>query len=612
MTKLIKLSLLLVLLMPSTASAYDFFINDIYYFVDGKNATVTKGSSLYRDTYYSGDVIIPSTVSFKGKTYTITRIDYEAFRDCPITSVTIPKTVKTIGYSAFSDCHYLKNVTIGNSVTTIGEAAFYRCTGLTSISIPTSVKAIGDNAFACCYGLENISIPNTVTHIGGNAFNKTIWYNNQPNGLVYIGTIAYKYKGDMPNETNISLKNGTTCISSEAFMDCVGLHSIDIPNSVTEIGKRSFLNCKNLIEINIPNSVTKIDEKTFYNCVKLKNVSIPNSVTSIGKLAFSGCINLLNVVIPNSVTVIDDGAFSGCTGLESLQIAAKTIGESAFSGCIGLESVIISSSVENIDSYAFSNCINLREVYCHIRNPWQTKISGAAFYYIEPILFVPADCLMAYQENSEWKSIFNEIIEIEKAKDAHLQRLNNGDRNQSKKAIDFSKMSEEQIRELGDNYADAENYVKAAECYQRLIDNGNYKPNDLFTLSSYYLDIANTEGMDSTTINDAINKSQRYNYAVDQLVPDNVLIVYQKAKIAKFREGNIPTGAALDAYNELLSILDKKEYKSDYARFYMHAYNYMATYYYISGEHKLAKVFYQKWLEYDPDNDALRKFVEGL
>ena len=103
MTKLNKLTLLLALLMPLTASAYDFFINGMYYFIDGKNATVTKGSSIYRDTYYSGDVVIPSTVSFKGRTYTITRIDNEAFRDCPITSVSIPKTVKTIGYSAFSD-----------------------------------------------------------------------------------------------------------------------------------------------------------------------------------------------------------------------------------------------------------------------------------------------------------------------------------------------------------------------------------------------------------------------------------------------------------------------------------------------------------------------------
>ena len=612
MTKLNKLTLLLALLMPLTASAYDFFINGMYYFIDGKNATVTKGSSIYRDTYYSGDVVIPSTVSFKGRTYTITRIDNEAFRDCPITSVSIPKTVKTIGYSAFSDCHNLKNVTIGNSVTTIGDAAFFRCTGLTSITLPTSVKEIGYEAFADCYGLENISIPNAVTHIGGNAFNKTIWYNNQPNGLVYIGTIAYKYKGDMPNGTNISIKNGTTCISSEAFMDCVGLLSIDIPNSVKEIGKKSFLNCKNLIEINIPNSVTTIDEKTFYDCVKLKNVSIPNSVTSIGKLAFSGCINLLNVIIPNSVTVIDDGAFSGCTGLESLQIAAKTIGESAFSGCTGLESVIISSSVENIDSYAFSNCKNLREVYCHIRNPWQTKISGVAFYYLKPILFVPADCLMAYQENGEWKRMFKEIVEIEKAKDAQLQRLNNDDRNQSKKAIDFSTMSEEQIRVLGDNYADAENYVKAAECYQRLIDNGNYKANDLFALSNYYLGIAVTESLDDATKADALAKSQKYIDEVDKLVPHNVQIVNQKAKIAKFREGENINGAALGAYQELLSIMNEKEDKARYARYYKYAYNYLATYYYNIGDYTLAKAFYQKWLEYDPENETLRKYVESL
>ena len=180
------------------------------------------------------------------------------------------------------------------------------------------------------------------------------------------------------------------------------------------------------------------------------------------------------------------------------------------------------------------------------------------------------------------------------------------------KAIDLNPKNTDLIRNLGDSYADAENFVKAAEYYQRLVDDGNHKSNDLFTLSNYYLGIASSEGLDDATKADALAKSQKYIDEVDKLVPGNVQIVNQKAKIAKFREGDNNNGAALSAYNELLSILDCKENKSDYARYYKYAYNYLATYYFSKGDKATAKSYYQKWLEYDPENESLRKYVESM
>jgi tetratricopeptide (TPR) repeat protein len=180
------------------------------------------------------------------------------------------------------------------------------------------------------------------------------------------------------------------------------------------------------------------------------------------------------------------------------------------------------------------------------------------------------------------------------------------------KAIDLNPKNADLIRNLGDSYADAENFVKAAEYYQRLVDDGNHKSNDLFTLSNYYLGIASSEGLDAAVKADALAKSQKYIDEVDKLVPDNVQIVNQKAKIAKFREGDTNNGAALAAYNELLNILDKKEDKASYARYYKYAYNYMATYYFTKGDKATAKTYYQKWLEYDPENESLRNYVNSL
>ena len=83
------------------------------------------------------------------------------------------------------------------------------------ISYP--VTSIGDEAFCDCSGLTSVTIGNSVTEIGRRAFDETAWYNNQPDGLVYAGLVAYKYKGTMPSGTSIVLKEGMKGIVGEEF-----------------------------------------------------------------------------------------------------------------------------------------------------------------------------------------------------------------------------------------------------------------------------------------------------------------------------------------------------------------------------------------------------------
>ena len=98
------------LLCCMSVSAHDFEVDGIYYNITSqadKTVEVTCRGSYYSSYYdeYFGEVTIPELVTYSGNTYSVTSIDYEAFRDCSnLTSVEIPNSVTSIGSDAFRDC----------------------------------------------------------------------------------------------------------------------------------------------------------------------------------------------------------------------------------------------------------------------------------------------------------------------------------------------------------------------------------------------------------------------------------------------------------------------------------------------------------------------------
>ena len=188
------------------------------------------------------------------------------------TSIEIKEGTLNIAGAAFENSEYenntigLTSITFPKSLINIGEDAFYCCSGLTSVTIPESVTSIGRYAFYGCINLENFTILNSVINIGDDAFGATAWYYNQPDGVVYIEKTLYKYKGTMPDDTSIEIKEGILNIGVSAFTDCYGLKNITIPNSVTSIGEYAFIGCYDLQNVYLLGEIpVAINDDTFRN-----------------------------------------------------------------------------------------------------------------------------------------------------------------------------------------------------------------------------------------------------------------------------------------------------------------------------------------------------------
>ena len=177
--------------------------------------------------------------------------DY-AFGDCTsLTSIHLPKSVKSIGYGAFWCCKSLTSIHLPESLTSIGNEAFSFCESLTSIHLPESVKSIGDWAFFLCESLTLIHLPESINSIG-----------------------------------------------NSAFSFCESLTSIHLPESVKSIGDSAFSCCTSLTSIHLPESLTSIGNEAFSRCESLTSIHLPDSLTTIGWNAFGYCESLTTIYIP--------------------------------------------------------------------------------------------------------------------------------------------------------------------------------------------------------------------------------------------------------------------------------------------------------------------------
>ena len=322
---------------------------------------------------------------------------------------------------------WLKTRKEGNDV--IVERCSKKAKG--KVIIPNGVTTIESSAFFKCKEVTSIIIPDSVTSIWCNTFDDTAWYENQPDGMVYAGKVALRYKGDMPRNTSITLKEGTLGIADWAFDGCMNLNSITIPEGCLRIGGGAFNDCVTLTTINIPESVVSLDTAAFdgtpwlarqhepvvyvgsvayfsrtkpgktdsihikegtktiyadtsacraFESTELKSLFIPDSVISISEYAFEGLDNLESIVVDENNPVFDSR--NNCnavieTATNRLLLGCKNTViprgvvriEQAFNLSKGLTSLYIPDSVTSFDNYAFWGLCDLESIVVDENNP---------------------------------------------------------------------------------------------------------------------------------------------------------------------------------------------------------------------------------------------------
>lgn len=336
------------------------FCNEgIYYNVTSRSARTVevtfKGNSPseFEYEYNTCEVIIPSTVTYKGREFRVTSIAGQAFMNPYISKVTIPDGVEVLADSALYGCLLADTLFIPKSVTYIGSVAIYPMCHIKGFTVDE-----GNTVYDSRNGCNAIIETATNTLLAG-------------------------------CEATV-IPHGVTAIASNAFMGVENLVHIDIPAAVTSIGENAFVHC-GLREMKLPDGVTELKQYTFQYCGDLSKIEFPENLTSIGVAALSHCA-FVEIVIPDSVTAI---------------------GQYAFDYNEKLERVVIGKGVRVIGNYAFDGCRNLTSVVSHIPADELFEVSSNVFGNVgeDCVLYVPRGAGSVYRNTHGW-NVFTTIVEL--------------------------------------------------------------------------------------------------------------------------------------------------------------------------------------------------------
>lgn len=440
------------------ARAYDFEINGVCYDIIGENSDelqVVQGAG------YSGIIILPETVNYRGVTYTVSSIGDNAFFYCTgleyveisstVTSIgnnafygctaleeiDIPDNVADIGSSAFNNCSGATSLRLGSSLTTIPEFAFSYCSSLEKVVVPDSVKVINEAAFLGCSGMKNLSIGKNVAAIANNSFvacnalDTIDCYPLDPplatelifDREVYYGAVLrvpyYSdgvYQRIAPWDNFRNIEETLNPPVSEFMTDGIFYHVTDENMSVevssSPEGYSGDLAIPAVVKFDDREyEVTGISAEAFKENTSLRSISLPSSITSIGSRAFSGCHSLNGIELPSGLTELPYGCFMNCLSLPAIELPENmtSVGENCFFGCFNISSVVIGKNIQSFGEGAFSGCVGIKKITSYAMTP---PVTGEKIFedkvFKDAKLEVGYQALASYRTNEPW-SLFSDI-----------------------------------------------------------------------------------------------------------------------------------------------------------------------------------------------------------
>ena len=338
---------------------------------------------------------------------------------CALEEVLVTGSLETIDGDSFHYLNSLERVQIASGLKTINEKAFIRCGSLTTVSLPDGVTSIGESAFQDCGNLTTINLPDSITTIGMYAFygTKLTGPLNIPRSLVSLGESAFSGCGGITG--TLVFPETLEYISTDAFIDCVGLEEVVLPKGVVSIGDYAFKNCAGIRRLWFTNSVKSVGANAFVGLSSLEVLyfsgtasdwntgiawgwaqdretlnskcklteqvdsgscgeALTWSLNSAGDLTVSGTGDMADftatgapwaeyrdqvklVIVGQGVTSIGSSAFQDCKNLKTVSLPGSltAIGKNAFLRCGELTNVKLPASLKSVGEDCFTGCEKL-------------------------------------------------------------------------------------------------------------------------------------------------------------------------------------------------------------------------------------------------------------
>ena len=306
---------------------------------------------------------------------------YAFYENHTLESVVIPSSVEVIDNSGFCDCSALKSVTFNKGLKRINDSAFSDCEALTSINLPEGLTVLEDCVFNNCVNLGNITFPNSLVEAEVGCFAETKWLYDHADdedmyvGSVYIGRPMYDA---YPSKLTVRAGTKTVFLIENELQD---VDELILPDSLKSITIKAGYVC-NIKNLKIPESVDYIN---IQGMQKLENITLP-ARAKLGENCFASCQNVKisklpegNVVLKNvhfgktkNVVLPDDtlelrggGIFGNDDQSDTVSVDLKNvriIENGALANLNSLTSITIPDSVKILGQNAFSNCTNLKSI----------------------------------------------------------------------------------------------------------------------------------------------------------------------------------------------------------------------------------------------------------